>query len=1168
MPIADCLLQKGIIHKEKYNQIKAEKTSQDQMREVYSALTYAKAKYEFYRVLQELEPQIIETEDITREVIKKNKDYLKKRCTWEFEGTVQDQEEVKSLEEIYTTLHIIQGESENVNQQHEIWELDERSKNLTEEGKTIDCNDIFAEDTTLPGQGRRPKIRTVMTKGIAGIGKTVSVKKFILDWANGTANPSLDFIFMFPFRELNLVTDDEFSLETLVTEFHQELKDKGVAKFFDTHRVLFIFDGLDESQLKLNFKSTKRLTDPRKVTSVDTIVTNLIREHLLPSALVWITSRPGAIQRIPRKHVHQWTEVRGFNDPQKTQYFRNRVRDKVVAQRIISHIKTSRSLYIMCHIPIFCWIASKVFEYLLSKMGSAEGESRKTPTTLTEMYTHFLSIQMRVAAEKYGNEDGFEDDIEEIFRSNEEFVLKLGRLAFEKLDKGEIIFSGKDLEKYGIDIDKAGVYCGFCTAILKEEDMFNKKKLYCFVHLTVQEYFAALFVYCSFARKKIDSLSLRDFLLTGSDQYLKAILEEDPVDLPLNDLMEITIANSALRTTGELDMFLRFLIGMSLQSTQELLQGLIQQTDEHKEVVEEIIASLKDIDLDGCSPERCLNLVHCLVELKDSSMHESVQKYVRSDHGPATQLSPIECSALAVFILTSDTPLEEFDLRKYRPPNKGVFRLLPAVRNCRKVRISGVYFDSWTAETLASALKMRNSVLSELQLTNGVFSEQSIDILADALNKAECKLEALSLSGNGLGYLLEKVVVIDSPIPNLKDLELSEVGAGWIQYVIDEGLINSNLEKLRLNRNPGIRQTCQVLATALSSKLSNLRELDLNHTSFGDSEMEFISTALMSNQCTLEALSLRNNKLTGKGCETLASALIVRKRALRELDLSYNDLHDSGLIALCDALRSPHCSLRRLRLLFCKVTGDGCTPLGSALRSDHCNLRELDLSFNHLTDQGVKLLTEVQRDSRCSLEHLLVEQSKECWVNLKLLRHHACDLTLDPNTAGAYLTLTQENKLATCNEEVQQHPDHPDRFEKFQVMCEEGLTGCHYWEVEYVSKDVGVGVAYKSMPRSGDCTQDFSLGGNEKSWCWNTNNQFCHYRCCQSFKQLEFKLTGVLGVYLDWPAGILSFFEVYPDSIIHLYTEQTTFSEPLHPAFSFLSGGSVHLKTKDKSEVK
>ncbi|CAG5897582.1 unnamed protein product [Menidia menidia] len=518
--------------------------------------------------------------------------------------------------------------------------------------------------------------------------------------------------------------------------------------------------------------------------------------------------------------------------------------------------------------------------------------------------------------------------------------------------------------------------------------------------------------------------------------------------------------------------------------------------------------------------------------------------------------------------IIENTPLEEFDLRKYRPPTKGVFRLLPAVRNCRKVRISGVYFDSWTAETLASALKMRNSVLSELQLTNGDFSEQSIDILADALNKAECKLEALSLSGNGLGYLLEKVVLIDSPIPNLKDLELSEVGAGWIQYVIDEGLINSKLERLRLNRNPGIRQTCQVLATALSSKLSNLRELDLNHTSFGDSEMEFISTALMSNQCTLEALSLRNNKLTGKGCETLASALIVRKRALRELDLSYNDLHDSGLIALCDALRSPHCSLRRLRLLFCKVTVDGCTPLGSALRSEHCSLRELDLSFNHLTDLGVKLLTEVQRDSRCSLEHLLVEQSKECWVNLKLLRHHACDLTLDPNTAGAFLTLTQENKLATCNEKEQQHPDHPDRFEKFQVMCEEGLTGCHYWEVEYVSKDVGVGVAYKSMPRSGDCTQDFSLGGNEKSWCWNTNNQFCHYRCCQSFKQLEFKLTGVLGVYLDWPAGILSFFEVYPDSIIHLYTEQTTFSEPLHPAFSFLSGGSVHLKTKDKSEVK
>ncbi len=489
---------------------------------------------------------------------------------------------------------------------------------------------------------------------------------------------------MLPFRELNLVEEDH-SLETLVREFHPELKNISVTRIFANHKVLFIFDGLDETQLKLDFQKTERLTDATKKSSVDTIITNLIRvQHLLPSAFVWITSRPGAVHRIPRKCVFQLTEVRGFNDPQKIEYFRKTVDDKEVAERIINNIRTSRSLYIMCHIPIFCWIAAKVLAYLLQTIDSTQDENIKIPTTLTEMYTHFLCIQMNVATEKYDNLS--DSDAEEIFKLNEEFILKLGRMAFEHLKEGKIIFTAKDLDKYDIDIHKAGVHCGLCTEIFKKDGVFNIKKHYCFVHLTVQEYFAALFVYRSFANKKIDSLSLKDYLLVGSDEDLKPILDEDPVDLPVDELIEISIANSTSRKSGELDMFLRFLIGMSLKSTQELLQGLIQQTEEHSEVIQNIRTSLTEMDLADCSPERCLNLVHCLIELKDSSLHETVQQYLKPNHDPETQLSPVQCSALADSILMSNTPLDEFDLKKYKPSPKGVFRLVPAVRNSRKVR--------------------------------------------------------------------------------------------------------------------------------------------------------------------------------------------------------------------------------------------------------------------------------------------------------------------------------------------------------------------------------------------------------------------------------------------------------------------------------------------------
>ncbi|XP_039466596.1 NLR family CARD domain-containing protein 3-like isoform X1 [Oreochromis aureus] len=1162
MPIADELRQQGLIHPETYNKIQAARTSQDQMRELYNALTTTKSKSAFYRILQELEPQACETEDFIKEVIKKNKEYLRQKCQWELEGTEKSRMDEKSLDKIYTQLHIIQGESEHVNKQHEIWEIEDKERNQTVEGIRINCNDIFKhvqddKDVTA--------IRTVMTKGIAGIGKTVSVKKFILDWADGKANQDLDFIFMFPFRELNLVQDDQISFENLVKTFHPELKTVAVARALAERKVLFIFDGLDESQLQLKFKTTKRLTDAMKESSVDTLVTNLIRKHLLPSALVWITSRPGAVQRIPREYVYQWTEVRGFDDPQKIEYFRKRVEDEAVAENIIEHITMSRSLYIMCHIPIFCWIAVHVFEYLMRKMGNTKDGNQKIPTTLTGMYTHFLLIQMTIANEKYGEQE--EPDTAEIFKSNEEFILKLGRLAFEQLEKGRIIFTAEDLKKYDIDITKAGVYCGLCTAIFKEESVFLTKKLYCFVHLTVQEYFAALFVYHSFANKKIDSESLKDFMLKGSDEELKFILESDPVDLPLNELIEITIANSTLRTTGELDMFLRFLIGLSLESTQDLLQGLIQQTEEHSANIEEIRSSLLELDVLDCSAERCLNLVHCLTELKDSSLHDSVRKYLKPNCLPESPLSPVECSTLADLILMSNTPLDEFNLKKYRPSGKGIIRLLPAVRNCRKARISGINVGVWEYKTISSALCMPHSVLTELHIVNSTFgnrADKRAETLADGLKNSQCKLEALSLSGTGLAArdMEDFASAIKSVISNLRELELSgDILEDSLFSVLSVGLGCPKLEKLRMNRRHRAAEICKMLVTAFTSKPCYLRELELNYTQFKDSEMKILSDGLKNKNCRLEVLSLSHNRLTEKGCKILASAISFTASHLKELDLSYNDLQDQGVMELSQALRNPKCGLKTLRLSFCKMTGDGGCSLVLALNSDHCSLKDLDLSFNNLTEEVVKLLTEKQKDLRCSLENLNVDHNDECWVDLKLLRQYACDLTLDPNTASVSIRLTEENRKAEAVPENQPYPDHPERFHEDQVLCEEGLTGRHYWEVEYFFADIAV--AYKSINRvpnlSSYSSSDYGFGDNEKSWCFkNQDNCFAHNN---SFVNLirTINSIGVMGVYLDWPAGILSFFEISPNTVTHLYTVHTTFTEPLHPGFAVYFNGSVSL---------
>uniref|UniRef100_A0A674A9B4 NACHT domain-containing protein n=1 Tax=Salmo trutta TaxID=8032 RepID=A0A674A9B4_SALTR len=644
------------------------------------------------------------------------KSNLKKKFQCVFEG-IAKQGNPTLLNKIYTELYITEGGTGQVNNEHELRQIETTTRKQARPETAVKCNDIFKP---LTGQDKR--IRTVLTKGVAGIGKTVSVQKFILDWAEGKANQDVQFVFSFPFRELNLMKGDKHTLIELLYHFSMETKQSRISNY-NKYKVLFIFDGLDECRLPLDFQKNKICCDVTESTSVDVLLTNLIKGNLLPSALLWITTRPAAANKIPSGCVDQVTEVRGFNDPQKDEYFRKRFSDEDLANRIISHIKTSRSLHIMCHIPVFCWISATVLEHML------EDKREAMPKTLTEMYTHLVVFHTKQKNEKYlGKEETGP-------YWNKESILSLGKLAFQQLVNGNLIFYEEDLKEAGIDVNEASVYSGLCTQLFKEECGLYQDKVYCFVHLSIQEFLAAVYVFLSFIN---NNENLMDKQQTKSSIF----------SLLYRDKPEVTVYKSAVDKAlqsemGNLDLFLRFLLGLSLESNQKHLRGLLTKTRSSSQSHEETVNYIKEKIRENPSPERSINLFHCLNELNDHSLVEEIQSYLSSGSLSEPNLSPAQWSALVFVLLTSEKELDVFDLKKYSRSEEGLLRLLPVVKASRAVLLSGSGVTKEGCASLVSALESNPSHLRELDLSNNDLKDSGVELLSAGLGNPHCRLETL-----------------------------------------------------------------------------------------------------------------------------------------------------------------------------------------------------------------------------------------------------------------------------------------------------------------------------------------------------------------------------------------------------------------------------------------
>ncbi|XP_029290631.1 LOW QUALITY PROTEIN: NLR family CARD domain-containing protein 3-like [Cottoperca gobio] len=649
------------------------------------------------------------------------------------------------LNKVYTELYITEGVSGAVNNEHEVRQIEAANRRRVTEDKPIKVEDLFQ-----PLLGQDCFIRTVLTKGISGIGKTISVQKFNLEWAEERVNQDIQLLINLPFRELNLMLEKRLTLTQLLHHFLAEAKESGVSNF-DKYKVLLIFDGLDECRLPLNFDHNAPCRSASEPASVDELLTNLIRGNLLPSAHIWITSRPAATTLIPVALVNRVTEIRGFNDPQKEEYFRKKITDQNMAGRVISHVKSTRSLHIMCHIPVFSWISATVLQRMLQDQVSGE-----MPKTLTQMYTNFLIYNSLTRTRKYSAE---QEEAQE--KMDEEKILKLGKLAFEHLMKGNMIFYGNELTEYNINVADAAIYSGVFTQTSENDFGFHLERVYCFVHLSIQEFFAAMYIFHTF-------VCFNQNLLDPQDT---ATVQEAPSDA--TDLLKSAVDKALQSDNGHLDLFLRFLLGLSQTSNQRLLQSVLITMRSSSQRNEEIVEHIKEKIRQNLSPERCINLFHCLSELNDQSLVEEMQKYLSSGCLSDTQLSPSQWSALVFVLLTSKEELEEFDLRKYSRSEEGLRRLLPVIKESRVVLLKECNLTEKCCQALGAVLS--NSCVKELDLSDNELQDAGVQLLSAGLASPTCQLEKLRLPFCGIteigcGYLATALKT--NPV-YLKELDLS-----------------------------------------------------------------------------------------------------------------------------------------------------------------------------------------------------------------------------------------------------------------------------------------------------------------------------------------------------------------------------------------------------------
>ncbi|KAF3687143.1 NACHT, LRR and PYD domains-containing protein 14 [Channa argus] len=809
--------------------------------------------------------------------------------------------------------------------------------------------------------------RTVLTLGISGSGKTTTVQRCALDWAEEKEHHQIHLFFPLTFWELNLITQ-ELSLVELLQTFYPELKQLD-ASTLNGNNIWFVLDGLDQYIVPLNF-NCPTVTDASEVSTVDILLSNLIMGNLLSSAHVWITTRYAAASQIPLCHLLKETEVQWFSDEQKEQHFRTVIGNDDLANKAIDQMKISGNLDFLCRIPSICTIIAHFFKYDLEP----DDGFNFSPWNLTQIYTNLI-----------GSSD---------------IIDKLEKLALLWMEEGNVMYE-HDLLKCDISVEEASALSKECPPVLIEERGLHNTTVFRFGHWSIQQYLAA-------------SAKLRDIELSPS----KSACCQDLVDKALQS------------AEGKYDVFLRFIFGLIyednvLDPTDQLFEYTRKKILENTSV--SLFYCLREYDsialLDevrfflkyGFSPISDIVPKHFTLLMQKTCAFEGIYKRFqmqvseRCDQRLLQQLPAVLksrnavlqfsnltdkcCQPLAAILSTRESYLKELDLGYNGIGDNGVRALVKGLsdQRCRLkvLSLKGCGMTSQACKYLATALTQSWS-LRELNLCNNDIGDDGLHHLSSGLGSLECHLETLKLSQcsikqSGCHHLASALQKNSSHLKVL-DLSINMVGDKGANELFEKFDI-SKLRKLEMYHCGLTVLSCKNIGEALKSESSNLVEFNLSNNNLKDAGFAVICEGMRA-WCSVEKLNVSRCGITDIGCFYLANVLCSVSQLyssefmqktdwqaveLKDLDLSMNCLKDHGVKQITAGLTNPYSHLKALNLSHCSLTDDCCAALASGLASSNSIISKLDLSGNSLQDKGARKLCLGLRSPHCKLEILSLQ---------------------------------------------------------------------------------------------------------------------------------------------------------------------------------------------------